>query len=43
MKNSEKNRVIQYLSKTYLKDAEKLGYTLDDLINIKKGERSLKK
>ena len=35
MKNSEKNRVIQYLSKTYLKDAEKLGYTLDDLINIK--------
>ena len=36
MKNSEKNRVIQYLSKTYLKDAEKLGYTLDDLINIKK-------
>ena len=35
MKNSEKNRVIKYLSKTYLKDAEKLGYTLDDLINMK--------
>ena len=35
MKNSEKNRVLQYLSKTYLKDAEKLGYTLDDLINMK--------
>ena len=35
MKKNEKNRVIQYLSKTYLKDAEKLGYTLDDLINIK--------
>ena len=31
----EKNRVIKYLSKTYLKDAEKLGYTLDDLINMK--------
>ena len=35
MKKSEKNRVIKYLSKTYLKDAEKLGYTLDDLINMK--------
>ena len=30
-----KKTVIRYLSKTYLKDAEKLGYTLDDLINMK--------
>ena len=33
--NNKKSRVIQFLSKTYLKDAEKLGYTLEDLINMK--------
>ena len=35
MKN-ERSGVIKYLSNRYLKDAEKLGYTLEDLINIKK-------
>ena len=34
MKN-EKSGVIKYLSNRYLKDAEKLGYTLADLINMK--------
>ena len=33
--NNKKSRVIQFLSKTYLKDAKKLGYTLEDLINMK--------
>ena len=35
MNEPDSNKVIKHLKKYYLKDAQKLGYTLSDLINIK--------
>ena len=35
MNKPDSNKAIKYLKKHYLKDAQKLGYTLSDLIDTK--------
>lgn len=42
MNNHNSPKLIKYLRKHYLKDAEKLGYTLSDLLNIKTRAKIIK-